>query len=121
VVALMATRAAVPESVVLDQLGAGQALFSPRGDFVVEHTRVSVGPAPGAAKVVRQPVALLLLNGTEFESTRSGSSDQSDARHLMQAGDTLEVRWTGGDAGATATVYVRGIAYPAGQGIGAMK
>lgn len=105
----MPVRFQLPASTVLDADGNGTATLTARGTWDVMHTRVTVGPAPGQTRVVRQPRALLYLNGTEFEGTYAGSNSQSDTQHQMQAGESIECRWTGGDAGATATLYVRGM------------
>lgn len=115
-----AQRDSQPASTVLDAAGDGQAELTVRSEFVVSHTSVRVGPAPGETRVIRQPRAELLLNGEQFEGSYSGASDQSDTRHLMLPGDTLTCVWTGGDPGATATVRIRGYTYPPGEGIKAV-
>lgn len=112
----MPTRFMQPAATTLDVNGAGSVELTAHGDWAVEHTRVSVGPVAGQERPVKVPRALLYLNGAEFEGTASGANDQSDTRHLMSSGDRLECRWSGGDPGARATLYVRGIQYPAGQG-----
>lgn len=111
----MAIRQTYPVQVRLSAAGAGEALFVARGDVLVEHVRIRVSTA------VLMPTAILYLNGAEFEGSYTGANDQTDTKHLMIAGDELKCVWTGGDANATATMYVRGTEYPAGQGMKAVS
>lgn len=112
----MALRDSIPAQTILDANGGGEASITVRSEFLVEHTRVST------STTVNQPKALLRLNGEDFEGTRSGGTgDVSDTRHLMLPNDTLTCVWTGGDPGATATLRIRGLAYPPGQGIKAVS
>lgn len=101
-------------SVELDAAGNGTASITMRGDVDVQHTRIVVSTA------TVQPVATLALNSKDFEGSYSGANDQSDTRHLMLAGDVIECSWAGGDPGAIGTLFVRGIEYPAGEGIAAV-
>jgi hypothetical protein len=110
----MALRQTFSASVTLDAAGGGTASIVARGDLAVEHTRVFTSTG------LNVPTATLYLNGKQFEGSDVGSNDQSDTRHLMLAGDQLDCVWAGGDAGARATIYVRGIEYPAGQGLAAV-
>lgn len=101
-------------SVVLDASGDGSATVAPAGlDWLVMHTRVSTSTdtlIPGCD---------IHLNGesSAYEGTLTGSGDESDTRHLVAAGESIEARWTGGDAGATATLRVSGVQIEPGHGI----
>lgn len=105
----MATRFTLPASIRLDANGNGEASITARGDLQVTHTRVTVGPAGGAAKVVKQPRVTLYLDGLPFESTYSGANDQTATAYQLAAGETVTCKWAGGDPGATATFYLRGV------------
>lgn len=109
----MAIRQTYPVQAEVGADGTAEAQLTARGDVIVVHTRVSV------SSDTNQPTAHLDLNGSEFEGTYAGANDQSNTVHLMLAGDRLTCRWVGADVGATATLYVRGIEYPAGQGMAA--
>lgn len=98
---------ALPSQVTLDANGDGAVMFTAREDLTVTHTRVSVSPAPGAAFTVRQPRALVYVNGVEFEGTYTGGGDQSGTQYVLAATDTVECRWTGGDPGAAARLVLR--------------
>ena len=96
-------------STTLDGSGGGEASVVMRTGVQVQHTRVSVGPAPGASSVLKQPRALICVNGVEFEGTHSGASDQSATVYELAAGDVLVCRWAGGDPGAVARLWLRGV------------
>jgi len=112
----MPTPFAQPVQTVLDAGGAGQVVIGPAGvDWIVKLVTVSTSSA------VKQPTASIYLGGvspaTLLEGSSSGSRDSSDTVYLMQPGDLLYCTWSGGDAGATATLRVAGLAYPPGEGI----
>lgn len=106
-------------TVVLGAAGSGTVQLVARGDLRVNHTRVRVTGPAGAASTL-QSTATVELSGDDFEGSYSGNNDASDTVHLMIAGDILTCTWTGGDVGATATLTVRAIEYPAGQGMKAV-
>lgn len=92
------------ESTTIGADGTGAAVFTARGGTMhVAHVRLTVSTA------VKKPTATLYLNGGNFEGTYSGNNDQSDSSYDMAGGETLECQWTGADAGARATMYVRGV------------
>lgn len=103
------TRFTLPASATLDANGNGAAVVTARGDLQVMHTRVTVGPPPGKAATVKQPLVTIYLDGVEFESTHSGANDQSDTAYQLAAQDSVTCEWTGGDPGAVATMYLRGV------------
>lgn len=105
----MATRFTLPASDVLNSNGDGEATVTARGPLLVMHTRVTVGPAPGQEKTVKQPDVTIYVDGVEFESTHSGARDQSDTKYELAASEQVRCVWTGGDPGATATMYLRGV------------
>lgn len=103
-----------PASVVLDSDGTGSCTVSPSGtDWLVMHTSVSTSTA------VLKSRCDIILNGESdpFEGTHSGSRDSSDTRHLVMAGETITAKWTGGDAGARATLRVSGVQVQTGHGV----
>lgn len=98
----------LPAQTRLDASGAGSVTITARHPLAVYHTRVSVRPAPGAASLVKQPAAMILVDGLELEGSYSGANDQSATAYQIDAGGTIECRWTGGDPGAVATLVIRG-------------
>jgi hypothetical protein len=107
-------RFARPGTTTLDASGAGQVELQPNGaDWLIQTTSVSTSTA------TLIPEARTYLNGVNdgalIEGTYDGSRDTSDTEIPMQGGDRLIVRWEGGDAGARATVVVRGWQYPPGE------
>ncbi|RGC65000.1 hypothetical protein C5N14_30890 [Micromonospora sp. MW-13] len=99
----------VPQQTTLDANGDGVATYTARVPVQINHTRVQVTPPPGQTATTRRARALVYACGWPLEGTYSGSNDQSDTRHVLLPGETLECRWTGGDPGATATLIVRGV------------
>lgn len=99
----------IPTQTTLDAAGSGRVEFTARFVLAVTHTRVTVDPAPGAAKVVKQPTALVSVNGQEFEGSYTGANDQSDTRFELQPSDTVVCEWSNGDPGAAARLILRGI------------
>lgn len=104
------------DTVVLDASGNGSVIFVARGDVYVFHTTVRVAPAPGQQTTTLVPIALMTVNGKLLEGSETGNLDTSDTKHLMLAQDELVCTWEGGDPGATATLAMRAIQYPAGEG-----
>lgn len=101
----------------LDVNGNGQVGLGPPGaDWVVMTTTVATSTA------VKQPIANTYVGavsqGTLLDGTYSGAGDTSDTRYLLTAGEQVIATWTGGDAGAQASLRVAGLAWPAGQGPG---
>jgi hypothetical protein len=105
----------------LDGTGGGFAEFTARGDVFVQHTNTLVAPVAPATTSNLIPSAIVTINGVFLEGSGSGNLDASDTAHLMEAGDVLRCTWAGGDPGATATCIVRGLQYPAGQGMAAVS
>lgn len=108
-----------PYQIVLDGSGGGFVTHVARGDFLVQTTRLVVSLSSGASPA-KQSTAMLTLNGAQFEGSYSGNNDTSDTQHLMMAGDELVCTWTGGDAGATATLTLFGVQFDAGEGMAAI-
>jgi len=106
---------------VLNAAGGVELSVSPSGeDWIIRTTRVTcVQPLPTSP----EPAVVLYRNGVspsnELEDTGSGFKDTSGIRRLFVSGETCQAVWTGGPAGALATLIVEGIAYPSGQGIDA--
>lgn len=105
----LSRRVRLPASTMLDTNGNGSATVTARGDMMVTHIRLTVSPAPGKTKVEKQPEATTFIDGEAFESTHSGAKDQSDTQFELAASESVSVQWTGGDPGAPATMYVRGV------------
>lgn len=105
----LSRRVRLPASTVLDATGAGTVSVTARADLMVTHLRVTVGPAPGQTKVIKQPSVTVQVEGEDFESTHSGARDQSDTQYELAASESVTCEWTGGDPGATATMYLRGV------------
>lgn len=112
----MAQRFRDAESVTLDASGAGSVTLAPRGcDWRIDLTTVTTSTSTST------PVATLYTGSISesnlLEATYDGSQDTSDTTHWVLAGEQLVCAWTGGDAGARATVRVSGVAYPPGTGV----
>jgi hypothetical protein len=104
-------------AIKLDATGSGTVQFVARGDVLIQHTNILVLPVAPATASKLIPTALVTVNGDTLEGSQTGNFDSSDTTHLMAAGDELLCTWTGGDPGAVATLTLRGIQYPAGEGI----
>lgn len=101
-------------SVVLDASGVGTvALYPNGGDWVVTNTAVSVSSAVSqpVAKLYRTVVASVNL----IEGSDTGANDSSDTRIVLRQNESLLCQWTGGDAGAQATMVCQIVQYPYGQ------
>lgn len=100
---------------VLDANGNGQVALGPPGaDWVVTATTLATSTS------VNQPIGNIYLGAVSqaalIDGTYSGSGDTSDTKYLLSAGEQVIATWTGGDAGAKATLRVAGLAWPSGQG-----
>lgn len=100
---------AIPTQTRLDAAGSGSVTFTARFLLAVTHTRVSVDPVAPAVRVVKQPTALVSVNGQEFEGSYTGANDQSDTAYELQPGDTVTCEWANGDPGAAARLIIRGV------------
>ena len=95
------------EQVTLNAAGGGQVTLSPPGvDWQITLASCSTSTR------VKEPVFKLYMDGTSdanfLEGTYSGSQDATDTPHYVPAGSQLIGVWTGGDAGARATLRVTG-------------
>lgn len=93
--------------VVLDAAGAGTVSFGPgRPNEKWTVTRIGVQVSSNTleaqAKIYRGTVGV----GSYISGSISGSTGDTDdgLEETLWSGETLSVRWTGGDVGATATV-----------------
>jgi hypothetical protein len=120
----MALRQRYPISVKLNASGSGAASFTARGDVLITSMRtvVTVPSTTGnpTGTPVLQSTAMVEINGDDLDGSQTANNDTSDTQHLMLAGDVLICTWSGGDVGATATLTIWAIQYPAGQGIAAI-
>lgn len=103
----MSTPWTYPAHVTLDSNGNGQVLIpSPGLDVVTSTVAVRV------SSQTKQPRFDLYIDSidpsTWLEGTYTGALDLTDTPHTLQAGGVLYGVWTGGDAGAIATIIVRG-------------
>lgn len=111
----MASRFSVSRQVNLDSTGGGQVDLYPtgNGDWVIVQLGVTV------ATSTNQPTAKIYRNGvspTSFvEGSYTGSNDSSDTRHVLKQGEFLSCVWSGGDAGARATMTVTVVQYGPGE------
>ena len=101
-------------SVILDGSGNGAVTLTPGMlDWVITRTTITV------ESTTAEPTFKLYesnVNAADFlEGTWVGSLSTSDTTHLVRSGQALIGVWTGGDPGASATLIVRGVAYPPGQ------
>lgn len=110
------------ETIVLDASGAGAVEITMRSDFLMQRTRwvVTGGTKPVGATTDNVPKANNKIDGVPFEGTDSGNNDQSNSVQLLQSQSSVECEWTGGNPGATATLYLWGVEYPAGTGMASL-
>jgi hypothetical protein len=101
------------ESVVLDASGNGSVDITMRADFVLQNTRWVVAGGTGTNQVT----ANNLIDSQPWDGTYSGDNDQSGKTRLLPAQTVVTCQWTGGRPGGTATLYLWGVEYPAGQGV----
>ena len=100
-------------SVTLDATGAGQVSISPTGgDWVLVNSAVTVSSSTlqPTAKLYRNAVAQVNF----VEGSYSGANDSSNTRIVLKQGEQLICAWTGGDAGARASLVAQVVQYPAG-------
>lgn len=102
-----------PASTVLNAAGTGTAVVTaPSGVTwrvellsVSTNTATAIGTPQSKAEVFYgaqpQPVNFI-------EETFLGDGDSSDSRYTLLGGESVCVQWTGGTAGALATMVVRG-------------
>lgn len=99
--------------------GEAEVTFTPASeDWIITRTRIScTGSSPP------QPTCTTYRSGVsaanQLDSTFSGFAATSYDRIYVGAGETYIARWEDAPVGATATMRIEGIAYPAGQGIAA--
>jgi len=95
-------------SVVLDGSGYGFIRLAPAGEkWQVLRTNVRVSTHVNEAIVKIYIGQIAVLNQTD--GSMSGSSgDTSDSVIYLNDGDAMIIEWSGGDAGATATVVITG-------------
>lgn len=94
-------------TVQLDASGNGQIIFGPnrQGQTWVPPMTVSFLTST-ATKV---PIGSLFQGSTNLGSTFTGSNDSTDLPNVtVYPGSKLRATWTGGDAGAIATVSISG-------------
>lgn len=104
----------VSGAVTLDSSGNGTATIpTGGGDWVITGVTVNVSTA------VNQPIAQLYRNVVAAPNlvgaSYTGANDTAGGRIVLQQGGLLLCKWTGGDAGARATVTANVVQYPAGQ------
>jgi hypothetical protein len=93
-------------SVVLNAAGNGSVKLGPRSSRITWNvTAASVR----ASSNVLEPTAILYQNsiGSQIAGTYTGSNDSTDLDITVRNGFILCV-WSGGDAGARATLYLQG-------------
>lgn len=97
------------KQVVLDGSGNGSIRLAPSGrDWTLEYIAVNVSSnvLEASCVVCQDQIGDSYITDT----SRTGSSgDTSDTVHNVRDGYCLYVVWSGGDAGATATVVYSGI------------
>lgn len=95
-------------SVTLDGTGYGYVRLAPSGEkWEVRRVRVECSTTTNEAqcKTYRNQIASRYV----IDGTYSGSTgDTSDTPIYLEDGQAMIVEWTGGDAGATATVTISG-------------
>lgn len=103
----------------LDAGGNGNVIVGPGGmDWVVQVITVSTSSAG------IKPQCLIYHGSVSqanlIDGTNSGDGDTSDTVVLLQPGEYITAVWTGGDPKAVAVLRLQGVAWPAGQGVGAL-
>lgn len=100
----MTTTYPLAASVTLDGSGNGTATIAPRGSGMSTITRTTVS----VATAVKMPIAQTFINVATppnlVDATYTGANDSSDTTIPLQPGSQLLCVWSGGDAGALATV-----------------
>jgi hypothetical protein len=98
-------------SVTLNAAGAGTVRFSvPNYDesWRVLLASVEVAPVPPATELANEPQARVYQDGRLLAGTYTGGLDSTDLNAMLQMGNYIECRWTGGDVGAIATFTIQG-------------
>jgi hypothetical protein len=101
------------QTVILDASGNGSVEITMRADFVLQRTRWLVQGGTGT----NQAMAENYIDSQPFEGTYSGNNDQSNSSRLLTPQNTVTCEWTAGPPGGTASLFLWGIEYPAGEGI----
>lgn len=99
-------------SVVLNGSGTGTIFWIPsHANVWVNYMTVNVVPLNGGSPV-NQSQATIRKNfapaSVLIDSSYTGNSDASDSPWYLMTGQQLQAVWTGGDAGATAFLYMYG-------------
>lgn len=117
----MAIRQKYVEQTRLSAAGAGSVSITVRGDFLLQlqTTRVVTGN-PAQPNPTQQAISDVDINGEDFEGSDGANRDTSDTQQLLLAGDVITCNWVSGAPLGTATFTIRGIQYPAGQGMAAI-
>lgn len=103
-----------PGSVTLNASGYGVAVVTVPSGVEWDVELISVSTTTATALGLPQPVAAV-FHGTSpnpanfIEETFLGNGDSTDSRYKLLGGDSVCVEWTGGTAGAIATMVVRGM------------
>jgi hypothetical protein len=111
-----AGRFIAPASIVLDANGEGTAVVTVPAGMQWEADFLSVSTTTATGVGVPQSVATVFYGNSPeplafAEETFFGNGDSSDTRYSLYGGESLCVHWTGGVAGATATMTLRGKQY----------
>lgn len=101
------------QSTKLDASGNGSVEITMRNDFVLQNTRWVIQNGTGT----NQATAENFIDSQPWDGTYSGDNDQSGKTRLLTPQNTVTCKWTGGRPGGTATLYLWGLEYPAGEGI----
>ncbi len=95
----------VAASVTLDATGAGTVRLQPSN---VNQTWHVVQASVLVSSNTKEPTAKLYQNGSSFlGGTYTGSNDSTSLDITVRNG-YIQCNWTGGDAGAKATLYLQG-------------
>lgn len=95
-------------TVKLNAAGAGTVSISPTGLETWYVTRVAVFVSSNVLEPVAQVYVGSVAPANLLAGTYTGSLDSSDENQTISPGQPLLCAWTGGDAGATATLSVFG-------------
>lgn len=105
----------IPVTTTLDGSGNGTVTFQPNGSnarITNLFVKVSTATNQAVCTIYKGQIA----DGNAINTTNSGSTGAPATGAIdLTDGETLYVRWTGGDAGATATATFSGITIPFDQ------
>jgi hypothetical protein len=105
----------IPVTTTLDGSGNGTVTFQPNGSsarITNLFVKVSTTTAQATCTIYKGQIA----DGNAINTTNSGSTGSAASGAIdLTDGEVLYVRWTGGDAGATATATFTGITIPFDQ------